>query len=161
MESSKGYSLIEVIIVIALVGILSAIAVPSIVRQRNDTILRDSVSMIRADFELARSRAIRENAFVPVLLTANGYTIFIDNGGTGTGIVGNWEDDGDEKVLSNGIMPPGVHIDLANTTFTDKMTRFDGRGYITNTGIITLLNVSGKSATIDMNNRFGQITTIY
>jgi prepilin-type N-terminal cleavage/methylation domain-containing protein len=160
MKSSKGFSLIEVMIAVAMIGILSAIAVSSIIRQRNNANLRDAVSTIRGDFEMARSRAIRDNAFVPVILDTDGYTIFIDNGGSGGGIADNWVQDGDEKILCSRKLPAGIQIDLTQTTFTDFRTRFNGRGYSSNNGILTLLG-AGKSATVDMNNRFGRITTAY
>lgn len=146
-------------IVIAVIGILSAIAVPSLIGQRSNTNLRDAVSMIRGNFEMARSRAIRENAFVPVLINADGYTIFIDNG-SGGGVAGDWVQNGNEKILCNAKLPPGIRIDLATMTFAASRTRFNGRGYNANAGVLTVSS-SGKTATVDMNNRFGRITTTF
>src|SRR5512141_840242 len=98
MKSSKGFSILEAVVVIAVIGIVAAIAIPSLIRQRNSTNLRTAVSMIRGDFEMAQSRAIRENAFVVVQINAagNGYTIFIDNGSGAGGVAGNWLRDGNE-----------------------------------------------------------------
>ena len=172
MKSSKGFSLLETMVVIGLLAILTAIAVPSIISQRNTANLRDAVSMIRGDFKLAQSRAILENAFVPVIITANGYTIFIDNG-TGGGGVGNWERDGTERLLCDRKLPAGIKIDLSAsaTLFTDPLhptsTRFDGRGYSITPGFLTVYLERPHLITyvtyvkVDMNNRFGRITTTY
>jgi prepilin-type N-terminal cleavage/methylation domain-containing protein len=162
MKSSKGFSILEIIVVMAILAILATIAVPSLIGQRNNANIRDAVSMIRGDFEMARSRAIRENAFVAVRIYADHYEIFIDNG-PAAGHAGNWKPDGDESTLCNRKLPTGIQIGLTQTTFPAdddaKITRFNGRGYIANTGILTLLGLNGKSATVDMNNRFGRITT--
>jgi prepilin-type N-terminal cleavage/methylation domain-containing protein len=158
MINSKGLSLLEIIVVVAIFAILAAIAVPSLIAQRNNANLKDAVSMIRGDFEMARSRAIRENAYVAIMINTDGYTVFIDNG-SGGGVAGNWNRDGDEKILSNQKLPVGVKVDLTQTTFDSHRTRFNGRGCSINTGILTLSGLNGKSATIDMNNRFGRITT--
>lgn len=169
MKSSKGFSLMETIIVIAVIGILSAIAVPSIIGHRSNAKLRDAVSMMRGNFEMARSRAIRENALViaEVKSTGDGYKIFIDNGSGTGGVAADWEQNGAEKILCDTKLPAGVKIDLSQPIFTTNLLRsssktcFDGRGYNTNNGIVTLLGADGKTAKIDMNNRFGRITTTY
>jgi type IV fimbrial biogenesis protein FimT len=158
MRNSKGFTLVEAVVVIAILSILATIAVPSLIGKRNNANLRDAVSMIRGDFEMARSRAIRENAFVDVIINTDGYVIFIDNG-SGGGVAENWERDGDEKLLCIRNLPAGVQISLAQTTFNDHRTRFNGMGYGTNSGILTLSGLNGKSATVDMNNRFGRIST--
>ena len=116
MKNSNGFSLLEVLIVIAVIAILATVAVPSMVSQRQSAILKDTVSMIRGDFEMARSWAIRENAYVPVILNAEGYIVFIDNG-SGGGEAKNWLRDGNEKILCNRKLPAGVQIDLTQTTF--------------------------------------------
>jgi prepilin-type N-terminal cleavage/methylation domain-containing protein len=158
MKNSNGFSLVETLIVIAIIAVLTTIAVPSFTGQRNDTRLRDAVSMVRADFEMARSRAIRENALVAVITNANGYTIFIDNG-EGGGDAGNWVQDGNERTLRARTLPPGLAINPAQTTLDNQRTRFNSRGYIGNMGVLTLSGPNGRAATVDMNNRFGRIAT--
>ena len=159
MKRSRGFSILEVLITVAVVAILASIAVPKLVSQRHNARLKDAVSMIRQDLEMARSWAIRENAFVPVIISSDGYTysVFIDNG-SGMGAE-NWLQDADETTLCNRTLPEGIRIDLTQTTLIDHRTRFNGKGYSTNNGIITLLNVNGKSANVDMSNRFGRIRT--
>jgi prepilin-type N-terminal cleavage/methylation domain-containing protein len=158
MKNSNGFSLVETLIVIAIIAVLATIAVPSFTGQRSDTRLRDAVSMVRADFEMARSRAIRENAFVAVITTAGGYTIFIDNGEGGGG-AGNYVQDGSERTLRARTLAPGLAINPAQTTLDTQRTRFNGRGYIGNMGILAMSGPGGRTATVDMNNRFGRITT--
>ena len=159
MKSSKGFSLLETMVVVALAGILSAIAIPQMIGQRNNAMLRDAVSMIQADFAKARSRAIRENAFVVVIINTNtntnAYRIFIDNG-SGGGTADNGTRDGNEIILCDASLPAGIKI--SQTTFTGNITGFNGRGYSTSKGTLTLLDSSGKSKTVNMNNRFGRIT---
>jgi type IV fimbrial biogenesis protein FimT len=155
MENKNGFTLIELIIVIALLAILSAIAIPSFYGWRNQTKLRDAIETIKGDIEVAKSRAIRENDFVSILINYDGYQIFIDDGsGGGTG--GNWVRDGDETVIRNRVLTGGVVIDLANTTLDHDRTGFNGRGYPVNTGVITL-SYRNNQRQIDMNNRFGRI----
>lgn len=166
MKSSKGFSLLEIMVVIALAGILSAIAISSMATPRKNAKLRDAISMIQADFEKARSRAIRENAFVVVIINTNtntnAYRIFIDNG-AGGGTAGNWTRDSNETVLCDASLPAGITI--SQTTFTNNRTRYDGRGYITNNGKLTLylngnpVKLNNMDAEVKMTNRFGRITT--
>lgn len=157
----------ETIIVIAMIAILGAIAIPSITSQRTRANFRNAVSMIQGDLEIARSRAIRENAFVVVQINdaGDGFTVFIDNGSGTGGVSGNWVRDGNEIQIASGQLPPDLKFDLTQTTFIDAThptaTRYDGRGYNTNYGTIAIGNSGGKTATIDMNNRFGHITATY
>jgi prepilin-type N-terminal cleavage/methylation domain-containing protein len=158
MRKNGGFTLIELMIVLALFAIIASVAFPTFLSQRSETKLRDAVSMIRGDLEMARSRAIRENALVAILIRADGYTIFVDNG-SGGGIAENWVRDGEEQQLCSRALPEGVSIDLSNVTFDSTRTRFNGRGYSENSGAMVIADSEGKSTTLDMNNRFGRITT--
>ena len=159
MKSSKGFSLLETMVVIGLIGILTAIAIPQLIIYRNNAKFRDAVSMIQADFEKARSRAVRENAHVAVEINTNtntnAYKICIDNG-FGGGTANNRTCDGNEKILCDASLPAGIKI--SQTTFTGNKTGFNGRGYIINNGYLTVVDSSVRSAKIDMTNRFGRIT---
>lgn len=158
MRSNDGFTLIEMMMVLALFAIIASVAFPTFLSQRSETKLRDAVSMIRGDLEMARSRAIRENAAVPVLIRPDGYTIFIDNG-SGGGIAGNWVRDGEERQLCSRLFQGGIRTDLSKVTFDSTRTRFNGRGYVENSGAMVVFNSDGQSITLDLNNRFGRITT--
>jgi type IV fimbrial biogenesis protein FimT len=157
MRKSSGFTLIELMIAIALFAIMVSVALPSFMNQRRQTILRDSISMIRGDLEIARSQAIRENGSVAVLIREDGYGIFVDNGADG-GIKENWVRDGGEKQLCSRNLPSGIKIDLNQVTFDGNRIRFNGRGYVGNAGVLVVVDAAGKSVTLDMNNRFGRIS---
>ena len=81
--------------------------------------MQSAVSNLTADLEMARTRAIRENAFVAITFTNSGYIIFVDNDK-------NWIQGDGEDVLTDRILAAGVFIDTA-PPFIDKL-RFDSRG---------------------------------
>jgi prepilin-type N-terminal cleavage/methylation domain-containing protein len=157
MRKSNGFTLIELMVAIAIFAIMVSVALPSFMNQRRQTMLRDAISMIRGDLEMARSQAIRENGPVAVLIREDGYGIFVDNGADG-GIKENWVRDGGEKQLCTRNLSNGLKIDLNQVTFDGKRTQFNGRGYVGNAGVLVVVDADGKSATLDMNNRFGRIS---
>ena len=157
MGKAKGFTLLELMIAIALIAILASTALPSFMSQRRAALMRDTISMIRGDLETARSQAIRENGPVAVLIREDGYGIFVDNG-AGGGIKENWVRDGEEKQLCTRSLSNGLKIDLNQVTFDGKRTQFNGRGYVGNAGVLVVVDADGKSATLDMNNRFGRIS---
>jgi type IV fimbrial biogenesis protein FimT len=158
MRNNFGFSIIELLVIVAIIAILSAIGTPAFFQWRGDAKLRDAVSSLRGDLEMAKLRAMRENEFVAVLFNTDNYLVFIDDGAGAGGVAENYNRDGDEKILRNRQMPAGVRIDLGNTTFADDRTRFNGRGRIANQGKVKIVNKAGNQRTIDMNNRFGRVT---
>jgi type IV fimbrial biogenesis protein FimT len=123
MERNRGFTLIELMVVIALFAIAAAIAVPNYLTYSTRARLQGAESNLVADFELARSRAIRENGNVAVVFNADGlgYTVFED-------FDGNWAREGDERQLRSVDLPAGVQIDLAATTFSNDRMHFNSRG---------------------------------
>ncbi|MDH3886241.1 MAG: GspH/FimT family pseudopilin [Desulfobacterales bacterium] len=158
MRNNIGFTLIELLVIIAIIAVLSSIGAPAFLQWRGDAKLRDAVSSLRGDLEMAKLRAMRDNEFVAVLFNTNNYLVFIDDGAGAGGVAENWNRDGDERILRNRQMPAGVRIDLGNTTFSDDRTRFNGRGRIGNQGVVIIVNKAGDQRTIDINNRFGRIT---
>ena len=158
MRNNFGFTLIELLVIIAILAVLSSLGTPAFLQWRSDAKIRDAVSSLRGDLEMAKLRAMKENEFVVVLFNTNNYLVFIDNGAGAGGVAENWILDGDERVLRNRQMPAGVRIDLANTTFADDRARFNGRGRVGNQGEVKIVNTAGAQKVIDMNNRFGRIT---
>ena len=157
MRKNSGFTIIELLVIIAIIAVLSSLGTPAFFQWRNDAKLRNAVSSLRGDLEMAKLRAMRENEFVTVLFHTGSYLIFIDDGAGAGGVAENWILDGDENVLRNRQLPSGVSIDLVNTTFTSNRTRFNGRGHIANQGVATIVNTAGNQKILDMNNRFGRI----
>jgi len=128
MRNNFGFTLIELLVIVAILAVLSSIATPAFLQWRSDAKLRDAVSSLRGDLEVAKLRAMRENEFVAVLFHNNNYLVFIDDGAGAGGVADNWILDRAERILRNRQMPAGVRIDLASTTFADDRTRLNGRG---------------------------------
>jgi type IV fimbrial biogenesis protein FimT len=71
MRKYSGFSLLEVLLVMAIIFIIASIAMPPFLRWRTDAQLRGAASNLRGDLEFAKLRAVRENSFVAVLFNAN------------------------------------------------------------------------------------------
>ena len=151
-HNCRGFSLIELTVVVCIVAIIAAITTPPLLRWRTNAKLRGAASNLTGDLELAKMRAIRENSYVAVLFSNDGYTIFVDNGAD----AGDWIEDEDEALLRERTFPAGVSIKTP-TSFSSDRTRFAGRGVPENTGTVTLLSASGQEKAINVN-RLGKIT---
>jgi prepilin-type N-terminal cleavage/methylation domain-containing protein len=151
MRKYSGFSLLEVLLVMAIIFIIASIAMPPFLRWRTDAQLRGAASNLRGDLEFAKLRAVRENSFVAVLFNANDYIIFVDSGAS----PGDWVEDADEIQIKNSQLPEGVYI-VMPTALADDRTRFDGRGTAENSGTIIIQNIRGKQKQISIN-RLGLI----
>ena len=148
-----GFSLIELMVVVAIVAIISSLTVPSFLRWRTDAKLRGAISNLKGDLELAKMMAIRENAFVVTRFKSDGnYVIFIDNGE----FPGDWEEDPDEFRVRNRQLPSGISLDPA-TTLVQNRIRFAGRGVPDSSGDFVLANQRGNQLRVNVN-LLGKIT---
>jgi type IV fimbrial biogenesis protein FimT len=66
MKKLQGVTLMELIIVIAIVGVMAAIAAPSLAGFLNQTRLNSVVSLLSNDMQAARSEAIKQNKRIMV-----------------------------------------------------------------------------------------------
>lgn len=60
-RKSRGYSLAELLVVVAIIGGLSLVTVPAFINYRNSAKLKSSMRQFAADMRAARQRAITEN----------------------------------------------------------------------------------------------------
>ena len=130
MRRESGFSALELATTIAILAVITAVAMPPYVRWLRGHRLRGAVINLTADLEMAKIRAIRENSFVVVQFAADNYRIFID---TSDGLGGdpNWEHEiATDRIVLNRQMPAGVTIDEASLNFPihSNRTRFNGRG---------------------------------
>ena len=129
MRKNSGLTALELATTIAIVAVIAALIMPPYLKWNRTRRLEGAVVNLTSDLEMAKIRAIRENAFVVVDFDADSYTMFIDTG-DGVGGPPNWNQDTDERQILNRKMPAGVQIDTSSLSFptvNDKM-RFNARG---------------------------------
>ena len=132
-----GFTMVELMIVIVVIAILSAIAVPNIIswlpNYRAKAAARDLIS----NFQKAKMEAVKANKdviiqFAPGVYAASGqvgsYRIFVDDNPA------NGAFDAGERVLAQVTMPKNAS--LYNTTFPGNLTGFNPRGLPTS-GVAT------------------------
>ena len=96
LHRQAGFTLIEVIVVVAIIGILAAIAIPSFRGFTNSSSVTSATNDLVSAFNLARSEAVTRGVAVTVCKSANqsscittgswsqGWIVFVDNDGGGT-----------------------------------------------------------------------------
>jgi type II secretion system protein H len=132
MKKNGGFSLFELLVVIAVIAVVSAIVTPNIISWRSNAKLRGAAGNLKGDLEMSKARAVRERTPVTVTFTATNYQVSYT------------DKDGNARTLRNRQLPAGVRLDLDGTSFGwmgDK-TRFNGRG-IPVAGSAVLVNTKG------------------
>jgi len=123
MQKNSGFTAYELAVTIAIIAVIAALTLPPYLKWYRSTRLQSGVSNITTDLEMAKTRAIRENASVVIEFHDGSYTIFVDNNN-------DWDPNNGEDVLLNRRLPAGVKIDTAALNFPDvsDKLRFTGRG---------------------------------
>lgn len=76
LPRKRGFTLVELLIAVAVLGILTALALPSFTQWIANTKIRSTTESILAGFQLARTEAVRRNGSVQVVLGTNtGWTV--------------------------------------------------------------------------------------
>lgn len=129
IRKNSGFTALELATTIAIVAVIAALVMPPYLRWNRARRLEGAVVNLTSDLEMAKVRAIRENAFVVVVFGAQNYTMFIDTGDGGGGLP-NWNRDADERQILDRRMPTGVQIDTGSLSFPtiNDRVRFNGRG---------------------------------
>ena len=137
MKKAAGFSIFELLIVIAVIAVVSAIITPNIISWRNNSKLRTAAGNLKADLEMAKVNAIKENNFVAMKFQGDAYEVFEDRSDDGTR-------DADEPLLRTRTLPAGVAFDFShpNWTFTSHVAKFNGRG-TADKGTAILINTKG------------------
>lgn len=111
MRKDSGFSFVEMMTVIAILGILATIAVPNYISWRANAQIRRAALDVYSSLQKAKSEAVKRNTLCAVTFGADDFTVYVDNG--------NLTYDGGEQIINT--IPwskyPGVVLD--NTTFTN------------------------------------------
>jgi len=123
MRKNSGFTAFELAVSLAIMVIIAALVLPPYLKWIRGHRLRGAVTNLMADLEMAKIRAIRENAMIAVQFCQDRYTIFNENGDANyvCGKAGR-------EVYRHRKLPAGVEIDLGELSFADDRTRFNGRG---------------------------------
>jgi type IV fimbrial biogenesis protein FimT len=151
LKQSDGFTLVELIVIIAIILVISSIAVPSLISWRTESKIRGAIINLRGDMELARARSIKENLQVTIDFSSTGYSIYIDEDEDETM-------DSGEQLIRNVDFIGGVSIDLAATSFASDKTWYNSRGLPQNLGRVVLKSTGGTLRRISMTTLLGQIT---
>ena len=139
-KRDSGFTILDVIIVFAVIGILLAIAIPGIIRWLPDYKLRAEGRNLLSTMQLARLRAVKENAHVVALFDTdnNSYEVFVDNNDS-------WTRDVGESIVTNSSIPAKINMYEASFSGGVPRVRFDGRGFPNGAGgHVYLLNINSK-----------------
>jgi Tfp pilus assembly protein FimT len=128
MRRNSGFTTYELAVTMAIVAVMATVTMPSFLSWLTAHRLRGATINLMADMEMAKIRAIRENAFVAVQFGVDKYRIFVDNG-VGGGVAGDWIQNGSESLVIDRSFPAGVSIpQMGELTLAHQRVRFTSRG---------------------------------
>lgn len=162
---ARGFTLVELMIIIAILTILVGFGIPAYVSWMPDINLGSAIRNIKSDVELAKSTAIRENISCALVFDTStdpdSYTVFRDNGTT------NLVQDGGETVLKTVDMPKNVTmLDVVADDFDDNAdgkpaVGFNSRGipytYNTVTSLVEDLATDGFATLKNTNDKYRRL----
>jgi len=153
MDKKSGFTLLEVMIVIAIFGLLTAIAIPNYIIYRNNRQVALSARAVYDALQLAKTRAIRDNTTVNVQFTpgsgkAGKYRVFVDLDGNGSFSPGDTE-------IASGSMAPGVALQRVSFAGISDSARFNSIGLTTGANGTVVVGNGNRTIKIIVNSAGG------
>jgi type II secretion system protein H len=152
MRKNSGFSLMELMIIIAIMAVIATFAIPSMIGWRSRSQLQGAVGNLTGDLQVAKLMAIKWSNFVVVLFEEDGYRVFVDKDE-------DWILGADDQLVQARQFPVGVRIDLDDPLFfSDDRTRFNDRGLPDpgNLGTVFIVNSANERRSINLN-RLGRL----
>jgi type IV fimbrial biogenesis protein FimT len=158
MKKESGFTLAQVLVVVSIIAILSAVAMPGLVSWLPNYRLSSAARDVLGAFELARLTAVRENTSVAISFASGtpAYRLWVDNG-EGGGAAGDCIQNGAERTVRVGQMPPSVAMSAAVFGASSSLG-FNGIGLpfrsdgSSGGGSVVLTSSKGKTRTIALSN---------
>ncbi len=139
-----GFSLLELLIVMGMIVILTAVAVPLFLTNIPKYRLRGAARMVVGDFQLAKLEAVKRNCNVEISFTPGTYNA---NGGVGSYKI--VEMAGGTTLLTK-TMPQ--YVTLYTTNLAANKTGYNSQGLALNTGSVYLVNNQAVSYKLSISN---------
>ncbi|NUO08118.1 MAG: GspH/FimT family pseudopilin [Candidatus Brocadia sp.] len=134
MDNQRGFSLIEMIVVVAILAISTGIAIPVYIAMKPSIRLNGATRQIMGDLMWARMQAISQNNEFKVFFLDNHRYLILDDDITENGNI----DDGEL------IIKKDIHDEYYDVTFNSTNEPiFHPRGNASNLATITITNFSG------------------
>lgn len=136
VKNPQGFTLMEMMLTLAIIGILTSIAIPNAILWRNNAQLNAATRRVKDDIEATRMAAIKSNLPADFIFNAaNAYDTQTRNVMAGAVAL---------RPIETHQLAPGVTIAFNN----GGQITFNNRGMTGNNGTITLLHTNGLSLQI-------------
>lgn len=161
-KQNKGFTVIELLIIIAIIAILGLISVGPMLRWRANSFIETAANNLMSDFERAKIEAVRYGRNVSIIFSADNdtYQCFIDLNNNGVFNTG-------EQLLF-GRTGTNSATNRVNATITNGSNNLKGiiftpRGFVSGTNSVTIVitglnNHSNLTRTITVN-RIGNVSS--
>ncbi len=142
VHGSRGFSLIEIMVVVAIIAILAAVAAPSFQAMLQNNRAQAAASALQVSLNLARSESVRRGSGTVVTVAANtqaghwenGWTVFIDKTADANSSVGLTADGANGTRLEVASSLPSTNTSYGQTGTLDYFS-YNGNGrLVTTTG---------------------------
>lgn len=158
MKNRSGFTLLELLIAISIMGILSAIAVPNMITWRNNAKFNGVVNTLAGIWPWQNNppygTMLPLSSILPTLVTLSLLTLETERG------LPNSTQDADEPALRAKTLPNGVTIDLGASTFAGNFTQFNGTGRCNTANVGSVVISQGGDQSSVSVNRLGRVSII-
>ncbi len=145
--TEKGFTLVELMITVAIIGIMTLIAVPAFQRHAINANLKSAARDIASDFLLLKGRAVSENTEYQIDFDATNDNYEIKRWDTGTSVFVSLA-----PAQVKGVKNFGEDINITSAVFgAGNKATFKTRGTVTPLGTVQLTNSRNSTATITVN----------